>query len=84
MISQCLFTKAGRSCKAAAGRVVSLLAVTANRVVRRRKGVPHQIGSLVKMTIILFRQNGSWHLFALHKLSCIAPLPARLAGSRGW
>ncbi len=38
MISQCLFTKAGRSCRAAVGRVVSLLAVTANRVVAQNAG----------------------------------------------
>jgi hypothetical protein len=36
MVSQFLFAKTGRSCKAAAGRVVSLLAKTDNRVVAQK------------------------------------------------
>ncbi|HBJ33289.1 MAG TPA: IS4 family transposase [Planctomycetaceae bacterium] len=38
MVSQFLFAKTGRSCKAAAGRVVSLWARTANRVVAQNAG----------------------------------------------
>jgi hypothetical protein len=38
MVSQFLFSGAGRSCKAAAGRVVSLLAQTADRVVAQNAG----------------------------------------------
>jgi hypothetical protein len=38
MVSQFLFKDTGRSCKAAAGRVVSLLAKTANRVVAQNAG----------------------------------------------
>jgi hypothetical protein len=38
MVSQFLFKGPGRSCKAAAGRVVSLLAKTANRVVAQNAG----------------------------------------------
>lgn len=38
MVSQFLFKEAGRSCKAAAGRVVSLWAKTANRVVAQNAG----------------------------------------------
>lgn len=38
MVSQVLFRGAGRSCKAAAGRVVSLLAQTADRVVAQNAG----------------------------------------------
>ena len=38
MVSQCLFSGTGRSCKAAAGRVVSLWAQTAGRVVAQNAG----------------------------------------------
>ena len=38
MISQFLFKQEGRSCKAAAGRVVSLIAQTAGRVVAQNAG----------------------------------------------
>lgn len=38
MVSQFLFSGAGRSCKAAAGRVVSLLANTTGRVVAQNAG----------------------------------------------